>query len=103
LIPVKAREGDQPLWKVVAQSQLCWAEWGDSVLYHRPSGKTHFLNTASTLLLSRLLLEPKTLDAITEAIAPLRADPDPTEHADLQDYVEDLLLRFEELGLVERL
>lgn len=65
-------------------AQFAWAHWSDGhVLYHRPSGKTHFLNEAGAALLRELLANPaETFDA------------DPA--------LQGLLLRFETLGLVER-
>ena len=75
------------------------SEGGGYVLYHRPSGKTHFVNEPAWILLSQALCEPKSLDALTDDLARLQ---DVEASDDLRAYIESLLLRFEELGLVER-
>lgn len=71
-------------WRAAPAGQFVWAHWGDGhALFHRPSGKTHFLNEAGASLLRELLAAPGD---------PFEADPS----------LHDLLLRFEALGLVER-
>jgi PqqD family protein of HPr-rel-A system len=78
---------------------LAWAEWdGEFVLYHRPSGKTHFLNATTALLLTEILIEPKsTADATTALLATQIAAIESEQH----QYVAELLKRLESLGLVE--
>lgn len=69
------------------------------MVYHRPSGKTHFLNEPSVTLLSSILVEPRTLERGAQTLArSLGVEAD----AGFLHHVEALLLRFEELGLVER-
>lgn len=74
-----------------------WADWGeDCVLYHRRSGQTHFLNRSSATLLQRVLLEPVGVEAASRALDEAQATPE------LLNHLTGVLLRFEELGLVER-
>jgi len=48
------------------------------VLYHRPSGQTHFLNEGGALLLRECLLEPRDAVQAARALADLQgAEPDP--------------------------
>ena len=74
-------------WRAVPADQLAWADWGSGhALYHRPLGKTHFLNSAGAALLRELLANPGEAYEIDEA----------------DQGVRELVLRFEMLGLVER-
>jgi len=74
-----------------------WADWGeDCVLYHRRSGQTHFLNRSSATLLQRVLREPVDAEAASRALDEAKASPE------VLDHLIGVLLRFEELGLVER-
>lgn len=87
-------------WRAVAQHEFAWAnDGGAPVLYHRRSGQTHFVNAATALLLREILLEPKNAG---EATAALTAAQAPLADAGLCGQVEAILLRLEELGLVER-
>lgn len=71
-------------WAAAPAAHFAWADWSDGhVLYHRPSGKTHFLNEAGAALLRELLADPGEAFAADESL-------------------HGLLLRFEALGLVER-
>jgi hypothetical protein len=75
---------DPGRWIASPAAEFAWADWSDGhVLHHRPSGKTHFLNEAGAALLREMLANPG------EAF---EADP----------ALQELLLRFETLGLVER-
>jgi PqqD family protein of HPr-rel-A system len=76
---------------------MAWRHFGDGcVVYHRPSGKTHFLNEPSARLLLTVLRQPTSVSAAASALA--FEDPAPAYVA----AVADLLLRLEELGLVAR-
>lgn len=87
-------------FRAKAPVHCLWADWGgDCVVYHRPSGKTHLLNTPSAVLLTRVLAVPLDVESAAAELAgaqSARAGPD------FVDYVAGLLFRFEELGLVER-
>lgn len=86
-----------PQWRAVPREQLAWLSFDEQcVVYHRPSGKTHFLNAASAQLIREVLLEPRTAGSAAAGLAGVEAGPDYVE------LVTGLLLRLEELGLVVR-
>lgn len=82
-------------------SDLLWVEGDDAdIVYHRPSGRTHCVNAATTYLLLDVLKEPKHLNAVIHDLKTGRG----IDSQDLSpEYVTGLLLRLEELGLVQRL
>jgi PqqD family protein of HPr-rel-A system len=85
-----------------APTESClWADCqGDWVLFHRPSGKTHFLNAGTALLLREVLRTPLHAGAAAAELARLQGG---SLDARFQSHVADLLRRLEELGLVERI
>ena len=88
------------LWQSTASDESLWVEWsGDHVVYHRPSGKTHVLNAATAALLTRVLVEPKTVEAAARELAAITGVTAPE---DFTRHITDTLLRLEQLGLVER-
>lgn len=93
-------------WRACEPGAIVWVCWDDDfVAYHRPSGKTHFLNTSSHYLLSDLLLEPRDAEAVRRAFEAPAANTDGNtddDSDDLQREVESLLDHFEQLGLIER-
>lgn len=89
-----------PRWRVVDPDCFAWADWPDQhVLYHRPSGMTHFLNASSALLLREVLVEPQGAPEAAEVLASILGAECTGE---LIESVATSLFRFEELGLVER-
>jgi PqqD family protein of HPr-rel-A system len=79
--------------------ECIWVDCDDAfVVYHRPSGKTHLMNHASSRLLRDLLREPRRLVDIAEALAQ-GAGPQSDE---VLDSLQAMLKRFEQLGLVDR-
>ncbi|MBV6416840.1 MAG: hypothetical protein CMLOHMNK_01455 [Steroidobacteraceae bacterium] len=81
-------------------AQCLWADWDDlAVLYHRPSGKTHFVNAATAFLLELFIDAPVTLDAATRALAAEQGRP---VDADLGAHVADTVERLLDVGLIER-
>ena len=71
----------------------------DFIAFHRPSGKTHFLNEASKLLLTELLVVPKNLTEILN-VFPSNEDDDEARRHVLP--MQDLLMHLEALGLIEQ-
>lgn len=78
-----------------------WISWDDDfVAYHRPSGKTHFLNAASNFLIAGHLVEPRTTDEVALAF---RSPAAAGGHGDTLPDVVPLLERLEHLGLIDSL
>jgi PqqD family protein of HPr-rel-A system len=97
-----AGEGAPVRWRAVSPDALVWADYGpDSALYHRPSGQTHFVNAAAALLLREILSEPMDSAGASRALADA-ARGDAALPPQLDEYVNTMLHRLEELGLVER-
>jgi PqqD family protein of HPr-rel-A system len=87
-------------WQSTAQDNLLWLDWGDSsAVFHRPSGKTHFVNSATVLLLRQVLIRPMDEESASRA---LLAAHGLAEQPQYLEQVSGLLLRLEQLGLVER-
>jgi len=86
-------------WRACPPDDLVWVSLDeDFVVYHRPSGKTHFLNAASHYLISELLHEPRTLVEVCEAFSaatPVAASPQMA-----RDELCQLLEHLDRLGLI---
>lgn len=94
---VSPAQAAAPQWRAVPGEQLAWLSFdAQFVVYHRPSGKTHFLNAASAQLIREVLGEPGTARSAAARLAGGDAD---SRYVDL---VGGLLLRLEDLGLVVR-
>ena len=95
---IHAEVAGETRWRAPPPDTLVWACWdGDYVAYQRPSGKTHFLNESSYVLITDLLTAP------TGALAVAQAFSNGNEvDADMLADMRDLLLHLEELGLVYR-
>lgn len=88
-------------WRSPPKSAIRWVEWdGEFVAFHRKSGSTHFLNASSKLLIEDTLSEPKSVRGVADEFAVLPNSVDERSH--LED-VSDMLMRFDELGLIRRL
>jgi PqqD family protein of HPr-rel-A system len=86
-------------YRAIDPSQLRWLELdAEFVLYHRPSGKTHFLNATSACLLMEILARPRTAAEATSLL--LESQATPIEDAQ-HEYVRGLLQRFAELGIID--
>ena len=88
------------MWHSAPADELVSEKWGNTfVVYHKPSGKTHFLNQAMFDLLTRVLCEPCTLDAAIRQLAELnQGDPGRL----MGEQLLGLLQHLEQLGLVYR-
>ena len=81
--------------------EVLWVRFGeDFIAFHRPSGKTHFLNAASNYLLTDLLDQPRNLAEIVTAFASAGLHDD--EEA-LCSEISLMLDHLVGLGLVDRL
>jgi PqqD family protein of HPr-rel-A system len=91
---------DATVWQSRDPENVLWAHWDDDyVLYHRPSGKTHFVNAATAQLLTSVLREPKSASAAADELA---AAQEAAGDAEFFSEVARLLERLEHVGLVER-
>lgn len=79
---------------------LLWTDCGDVMaVFHRGSGKTHFLNHPSHALLTKVLAAPTDLAGAARNLARLQSvDCD----RNFEEHVFRLVARLEELGLVRR-
>jgi len=90
-----------PKWRSRSSSQIVWAIFDqDYVAFHRPSGKTHFLNEASYLLISEILAEPQSLDTIVREFVSGEDEANPAPYA---SQMRAMLDHLEDFGLVDRL
>ena len=90
----------EPSWLACGADDLVWARLDDDfAVYHRPSGKTHLLNSASAVLLADVLRRPETAAAAAAKLANReRAEVDEAFLAT----VTDALAHLEHVGLVKR-
>lgn len=76
------------------------AEWnGEFAVYHRPSGKTHFLNEAGARLIDEILTRPRTIEEAARALAGCTdgEDCDP----EYVRRVAEMIARLEQIGFVD--
>lgn len=66
------------------------------MVFHRPSGKTHLVNSAAVRLLTDLLRTPRDLNQIISALVAQGAQDSPEE----AEEILQLVYRLEDLGLV---
>ena len=87
------------LWRSNA-ADCVWAKYDDDyVLFHRASGKTHFLNAAGYWLLMEVLERPEGTVSIAAKLAATGTEE--TGPLNISE-VHEMLVRFEYLGLVDR-
>ena len=87
-------------WRARSPDEIVWAHFDeDYVAFHRPSGKTHFLNAASHLLICEILTEARDLDAIVGEFVMDEDGGDPAAHT---AQMRSILDHLEILGLIER-
>ena len=87
-------------WRSCSPDEITWAEFDNEfVAFHRPSGKTHFLNAASYALLNDLLNEPQSLSAVLEMFA---ADDTEDKVDGFVEQMKAMLTHLEALGLIVR-
>jgi len=87
-------------WRAGPAHELVWSEFGGAyVVYHRLSGRTHFLNAATADLLENVLAEPR---SAATAAAELAAHEGAPSSAEFVAAVAKSLSHLEYLGLIER-
>jgi PqqD family protein of HPr-rel-A system len=86
-------------WQAAPPDCVEWVQWvDDCVVYHHPSGKTHFVNAAARRLLTEVLPRAHSIDEIVNLLS---VETSAEEQAEIRDSTLDLLLRLEEQGLVQ--
>lgn len=86
-------------WRATSPTDLRWAAWDeDFVVYHAAAGRTHLLNAASELLITRVLDEPQTARQATERFARMQGIVASDE---VCAKIAALLEHLDELGLIE--
>ena len=87
-------------WRSRAPAEIVWFDVPpDFIAFHRPSGKTHFLNEASKVLLTDVLAEPRDLREVLDVFSSDAADNIADEYA---ERMQSMLAHLEDLGLIER-
>ena len=88
------------MWRASPVDDTAWVQFDDEyVAYHRPSGKTHFLNAATHRLLTDLLVEPASAATVAAAFA---AGSSASPVGDVEKELRATLSHLESLGLVAR-
>ncbi|HJR71883.1 MAG TPA: HPr-rel-A system PqqD family peptide chaperone [Gammaproteobacteria bacterium] len=89
-----------PSWRARPADEVVWLALDDDyVLYHRGSGKTHFLNAASKYLLRDVLTTPQTAADAAAALARHEGvAPEPA----FVTVVTETLEQLDYLGLIDR-
>lgn len=90
--------GPSPVWRVPPAAILHWREWDrEFVVYHEQSGDTHRLNEVGARVLKLLVEAPATAVDLLARIAADSAAPGAVPAS----VVDSLLVRFNDLGLIE--
>jgi PqqD family protein of HPr-rel-A system len=88
------------LWRAAAKSDCALTQWDDQVVvFHRPSGLTHFINASMAQLLENLSAGPCHTELLVDRFI---GNPDSYGTSEVRDHVLSLLFRLEELGLIKR-
>jgi len=85
-------------WRVPARQELRWRAWdGEYLVYHADSGDTHRLNAVGAAVL-RVIARGAvgTAELVDRVASEIQLEAD-----SLYEPIDDLLARFEDLGLIE--
>jgi PqqD family protein of HPr-rel-A system len=92
--------GERP-WRVVERERLGWRCWGgDYVVFNPSSGQTHLLDVVTGRIVTELTDGSRDLLEIRSRIAKFLEVPDDDR---LASTVANILIRLEEVGLIERM
>ena len=87
-------------WKSHSPDDILWAHFDeDYIAFQRSSGKTHFLNVASYVLLEEILSEPCDLGTVADEFM---AEGQEASRAQYLGQMKEMLCHLESLGLVHR-
>jgi PqqD family protein of HPr-rel-A system len=96
----ESTEAEETRWRSRPADELAWSELGDAyVVYHRPSGRTHFFNTATADLLGHVLAVPRTARSAADELATREGA---AADAAFVAVIMDSLAHLAHLGLIER-
>jgi PqqD family protein of HPr-rel-A system len=88
-------------WRVIKGETLKWRCWGGAYVVFNPlSGHTHFLDIVTGQILTLLIVGSRPVSVIRSSVSRFLEVPDNDE---LAGTVDDILMRLEDAGLVERL
>ena len=88
-------------WHSRSPEDFLWANFDeDYIAFQRSSGKTHFLNAASYVLLNEILTEPCDLDSIANEFM---VDGQEANRLEYLGRMREMLDHLETLGLVYRI
>jgi PqqD family protein of HPr-rel-A system len=94
--------GRTPRWRAIPAGDLLWAAWDDHrIVFHRPSGITHFLNPASHYLIAEFFDEPRSLGEVADEMLAVTEAPIPAPDG-FRRQILSLLMRLEQIGLIQR-
>ncbi len=94
-------ENPSTKWHVPDDNQILLEEWNDeAVVYNSNSGETHQLSRLSVDVLKLIQTQPVSFDALIKSIRILYQVED---NYDLVRQLEELILQFDTLGLIEPL
>ena len=86
-------------WHCIASKELLWEHWEDeSLLFDCRSGQTHTLTPLATEVILLLTEQTLSVDVITTQLNAMFAE---LNHAITIDDIDDLLIHFDSLGLIE--
>lgn len=86
-------------WRSCPQDECIWVPFDDEfVVFHKPSGKTHFLNAASEVLIREVLDEPRDFSDVLEFFGSEVAGEDASAY---RKQMKEMLSRLEHLGLIK--
>lgn len=88
-------------WRSVNFSSLMIEEWNEEFTVFQPdSGKTHFLNLMGMQIILSLTQSPASTEAISQLLA---RQFQLTFNEDFSSHIDEILHRFETLGLIEKI
>lgn len=88
-------------WRSVNFSSLKIEEWNEEfTVFQSDSGKTHFLNLMSMQIISSLNQSRASTEAINQLLA---KQFQLTFNEDFSSHIDEILHRFEALGLIEKI
>jgi PqqD family protein of HPr-rel-A system len=87
------------MWRITRGCQLLWRRWDEEyIVYNTGSGNTHLLDSISGDVLRYLEEHPSNQQKLA---AELAGGLDLNKTPEISSQIEELLIRFRDLGLIE--